>query len=165
VKRQVKLTLSTNAQLVSTTSTKLLELVSNCRHHHNVTSSSFHSIIEMDTAIPYSLNSKTNRRSCSSIACSVHFGPWQTLFALGLCFFIIVVFLAHSRYCFGMMLSCLHASLIDSPSSTRLLTFLTIASLSQFVKRRLLAFVGVEGAVCVSVFSIVYNACAKISFG
>ena len=36
----------------------------------------------------------------------------------------------HSLYCFGIMLSALHAPLIYSPASTRLLTFLTIASLS-----------------------------------
>jgi hypothetical protein len=36
-----------------------------------------------------------------------------------------------------MILSSLHAPLIDSPASTCLFTFLTIASLSKFEKRRL----------------------------
>ena len=44
------------------------------------------------------------------------------------------------------------------PPATHLLTFLTIASLSQFVKRRLLSLVGVEeGSVCASVFSCIIS--------
>jgi hypothetical protein len=78
-------------------------------------------------------------------------GPGKQLFALGgLHSLIVVMFVAHSRYCFGEMLSSLHAFLVEPPPATHLLTFLTIASLSQFVKRRLLSLVGVEeGSVCV----------------
>ena len=43
----------------------------------------------------------------------------------------------HSLYCFGIMLSALQAPLIDSPVAMRLLTFLTIASLPEIVKRLL----------------------------
>jgi hypothetical protein len=51
---------------------------------------------------------------------------------------IVLIVAFHSRYCFGIMFKDLHAPLIDSPAATRLLTLLTIAILSEFVKRRLL---------------------------
>ena len=95
---------------------------------------------EIDTANPCSRNSKINLSSSSSIGMSTEIGPSHVLFAFGfLCSVMAVVILVHSLYCFGIMLSALHAPLIDSPASTRLLTFLTIASLSEFAKRLLFA--------------------------
>jgi hypothetical protein len=46
--------------------------------------------------------------------------------------------------------------------NTRLLPFLTRASFSLFEKRRLFAFVGVEGTVCRSIFSIFLKMWAKL---
>jgi hypothetical protein len=63
-------------------------------------------------------------------------GPGKQLFALGgLHSLIVVMFLVHSRYCFGEMLSSLYAFLVEPPPATHLLTFLTIASLSLAIMR------------------------------
>ena len=99
---------------------------------------------EIDTANPCSLSSKINLSRSSSIGVNTEVGPLAVLFAFELmCSIMANDVLDHSRYCFGIMLSDLHEPLIDSPASTRLLlTFLTIASLSELAKR-LLLLVGV----------------------
>ena len=100
-------------------------------------------IAKIDTANPCSLSSKINLSRPSSIGVNTEVGPLAVLFALELlCSIMANDVLDHSLYCFGIMLSALHAPLIDSPASTRLLTFLTIASLSELAKR-LLLLVGV----------------------
>jgi hypothetical protein len=60
-----------------------------------------------------------------------------------------LMFVTHSQYCLGMILSSVHAFLIEPPPTTHLLMFLTIASLLQLVKRLLLALVGIEDAICI----------------
>ena len=101
-------------------------------------------IAKIDTANPCSLSSKINLSRSSSIGVNTEVGPLAVLFAFELmCSIMANDVLDHSLYCFGIMLSALHdASLIDSPASTRLLTFLTMASLSELAKC-LLLLVGV----------------------
>ena len=95
---------------------------------------------EIETANPCSLSSKINlSRSLSIGFFNTDIGPLAVLVALELpCSIMALNVVDHSQNCFGIMLSALHAPLIDPPASTRLLTFLTIASLSNFVKRLLL---------------------------
>ncbi len=96
-------------------------------------------IAPMETANPCSLSSKINLSRSFSIGFNIVVGPAEVLLAFKLpCSMMALRFVDHSRYCFGIILSALHAPLIDSPASTRLLTFRTIASLSKFAKRRLL---------------------------
>ena len=90
-------------------------------------------------ANPCSLSLKINLSRSFSIGASTEEGPLAVLFAFELpCSSMALDVVDHSLYCFGIMMSALHAPLIDSPASTRLLTFLTIASLSKTAKRLLL---------------------------
>lgn len=78
-----------------------------------------------------SLSSKMNLSRSFSIGANTEVGPLAVLFAFALpCSTMALEVVDHSLYCFGIMLTALHAALIDSPASTRLLTFRTIASLS-----------------------------------
>ena len=108
--------------------------------------------VDIETANPCSLtSSKINLSRSFSIGANTEVGPFAVLFAFEVPWSIMALKVAdHSLYSFGIMLSALHAPLIDSPASTRLLTFLTIASLSEFAKRLLLLLGGV-GVVVVPI--------------
>jgi hypothetical protein len=104
--------------------------------------------VDIETAYPCSLSLKINLSRSFSISANTEVGPFAVLFTFKLpCSIMALQVADHSLYYFGIMLSALHAPLIDSPASTCLLTFLTITSLSEFAKRLLLLLAGVGKVV------------------